>query len=479
MENYDVIIVGAGSGGIAAALSAAGLGLKVCLLEKQNFIGGNAAQSGVSVWEMGVGGTGIPFDIYKSLKTIPNAIGIYSFGKHQKWQLKKGETPVFPGAEILIDKSLRYKDTLLRHGSEIGIANEDFVRKYWHGVPFEPSIYQEKVEELMQETNLISLLKNTTVVSVEAGNGWVKNVTLDNKSQLQAPFFIDATDNGFLCEKAGSKMMYGQEAKNVFDEPGAPEVATKKINGVSLIYRISKTSNAAAITEKPVCWWAKQFPVASIVQYPNGDFNVNMLPTMEGIEFVEIADYAKAYEECNARVHAHFQYLRITNPQFNAYEIVWIAPSLGVREGKRVIGEYILTEKDIRAGLSHQTEQKIVTIADHALDTHGESTLRAGSSELAQPYGVPYECLIPKSFKNVLIASRAASFSSLAASSCRLSRTMMQLGQAAAAAIYLAKQLGCELKEVPYKELRSLLLSQHVQLDFPAPIELKQYLENE
>ena len=55
---FDLIIIGAGSGGIGAAIAAGRLGLKVLLLEKNSQLGGNAAVSGVSVWEMGVGGTG-------------------------------------------------------------------------------------------------------------------------------------------------------------------------------------------------------------------------------------------------------------------------------------------------------------------------------------------------------------------------------------------------------------------------------------
>ncbi|HEO69938.1 MAG TPA: FAD-dependent oxidoreductase, partial [Candidatus Hydrogenedentes bacterium] len=73
-EHFDVVVVGAGSAGIGAALAASKQDLRVLLLEKTEHIGGNAVSSGVSMWEAGVGGTGIPFDIYKRLKTIPEAV---------------------------------------------------------------------------------------------------------------------------------------------------------------------------------------------------------------------------------------------------------------------------------------------------------------------------------------------------------------------------------------------------------------------
>ena len=482
-STYDLIVVGAGSGGIGAALTAGRLGLKVLLVEKQPFIGGNAAQSGVSIWEMGVGGTGIPFDIYKRLKKIPEAVGIYRIGKHRKWQLVSGDRPLHPGAEIVIDPSLSYRDSLLRHGSVTGIANEAFVRENWHGVPFEPAHFQTVVEEMLAETENVTVVKNTVFRKVFQDEGCVVGLLLDNGMRVSARFYIDGTDSGFLCGAAGSTMLFGQESKSVFGEPDAPEIATERINGVSLIYRITNRSNGeaeASISDKPpVCWWAEDFPVASIVQYPNGDFNVNMLPTMDGNEFRGYADYREAYQECRRRVLAHFAHIRHTYPPYSGYHLSWIAPALGVREGRRVETAYILTEHDLLAGISGQKHDDCITIVDHPMDTHGKSTGRAGCSEMEQPYGVPYRCLIPKGFKNLLIASRAAGFSSLAASSCRLSRTMMQLGQAAGTAAWLAACDNYMLPEVPPDRLRRALRAQHVQLEFPLTEALNKHLADE
>jgi len=78
------------------------------------------------------------------------------------------------------------------------------------------------------------------------------------------------------------------------------------------------------------------------------------------------------------------------------------------------------------------------------------------------PYGVPYRCLLPKGVNNLFIASRAASFSHIAASSCRLSRTMMTLGQAAGNAAGLCVRHGVAPRQVPLDELRDALLAQGV-----------------
>ena len=113
---------------------------------------------------------------------------------------------------------------------------------------------------------------------------------------------------------------------------------------------------------------------------------------------------------------------------------------LGVRESRRIVAEYVLTEHDLRAGLSGQDHPDIVCIADHAMDTHGSHGRPCG--ELREPYGVPFRCLVPRGFSNLLVACRGAGFSALAAS----------------------------------RELRTALAEQHVQLSHPMSEELRRHL---
>jgi hypothetical protein len=80
---------------------------------------------------------------------------------------------------------------------------------------------------------------------------------------------------------------------------------------------------------------------------------------------------------------------------------------------------------------------------------------------------------------NVLIACRGAGFSSIAASSCRLSRTMMQLGQAAGTAAALAAELSVDLPDVPPAKLRAALRAQHVELEWPRESDIEAYITQE
>jgi len=482
MDDYDVVVIGAGSGGIGAALTAGKYGLRTLLLEKNNEIGGNAAVSGVSVWEMGAGGTGVPFDIYKRLKKVKNAVGIYEFNRHCAWKNDTGESQFPAGADLTISPKLKYVDSLRRFGSGSLATSEGFVRKYWHGVPFEPSLYQHIVEEMLKEYPKIELLKNTSFVKAEYIDGKVISIKLSNKKDIRASYYIDATDDGHLSRACGGQTLFGQESRSMFKEPSAPFNPTKKLNGVSLIFRISPTDKNEVQSlpdDIPLeCWWASQFPLTSLVQYPNGDYNVNMLPTMSGEEFFNwINTDLTAYEECLRRSLAHWHNLQANYPMFQSFKIISRFISLGVRETHRVIGEYVLTEDDLVKGLKQQSHPDIVAISDHPMDVHEEG--RSGCAELDFPYGIPYRCLVPKGLKNVLMASRAASFSSVAASSCRLSRTMMQLGQAAGTAIYLATKDKVNVMEISYDELRSELKKNHVQLEWPMSNDLREYLEKE
>ncbi|MGC9319022.1 MAG: FAD-dependent oxidoreductase, partial [Armatimonadota bacterium] len=96
--------------------------------------------------------------------------------------------------------------------------------------------------------------------------------------------------------------------------------------------------------------------------------------------------------------------------------------------------------------------------------------------ELTEPYGIPYRCLLPREMRNLLVASRAGSFSSIAASSCRLSRTMMHLGQAAGTAAAMAVEGGYDPADVPTDDLRAALRDQHVQLRWPMPRKLRAWM---
>jgi glycine/D-amino acid oxidase-like deaminating enzyme len=484
-QKYDLAVIGGGSGGIGAALAAARMGLRVVLIEKEAMLGGTSTVAGVACWEPGVGGTGIPFDLYKRLKTSSDAVGIYSFGRHFSWQddwywphaLDKVN---FPGGETLIDPERTYADSLRRHVAPGEILNEAYQREHWHGVIFEPQAFSCAALALLRETGNCEVRMSTCLREISLCDGPIEAATLSDGDVIQADAWVDATGDGLLCLMAGCQSLLGKDSKSLFDEPGAPPDGHERaVNGVSLIFRVTPAT-ASAIEPLPpdlpsTCWWADAFPPVKCDLFPNGDRMLNMLPTMSGDEYLELGAEA-AYAECTRRVRAQWQFLQTHFREFRSYRLKSLAPTLGVRESRRIVCDYMLTEHDLRAGLDGQTHEDIIAIADHALDRHAPG---GGASELNAPYGIPYRCLVPQGVDNLFVACRSAGFSSIAASSCRLSRTMIQLGQAAGTATAIASELGVSLRKVPSAELRTRLREQHVQLNWPTPPNLREYLEDE
>jgi hypothetical protein len=470
--HHDVLVAGVGSGGFGAALAAARLGMRVLAVESGDQLGGTSVRAGVSIWEPGCGGTGIPFDLYQRLKTIPGAVGIYSMARHLGWP----EDGFFPGGESVIDPTRSYADSLVRMAD--GVLNRKLhkyrIREVWHGVPFDPAVMARTMEDMLLETGRVTLLKNTRTTAAEVADGRIHSVRLNTGETVSSTFYIDATGDGKLSEACGCEMMSGQEPRRRFDEPAAPEEATDSVNGATLVFRVARTQSPGL---EPLpddipadCWWRDSFPSVSVVELPNGELNMNMLPTMEGKEYLRLRPEA-AYAECQRRIRAAWHWCQTVLPEFQHYRISWIAPELGVRESRRVLGRYVLTQHDLAAGLAGQNHPDIIAIADHPMDTHGSQSKGCGG--VTSAYGIPYRCLIPKDMRNLLVACRSASFSSLAASSCRLSRTMIQLGQAAGTATAIARELALDLPDIPPDRLRAELRRQHVALEHPTGERMK------
>ena len=116
---------------------------------------------------------------------------------------------------------------------------------------------------------------------------------------------------------------------------------------------------------------------------------------------------------------------------------------IGIRESWRLRGRYVLTHTDILRGCPEATGQEdVIAVADHPTDTHGRTNVSGTRCAPTGKYGIPYECLLPREIGNLLVACRGSSFSHIAASSARLSRTMIGLGEAAGCAAVLALDAG-------------------------------------
>jgi hypothetical protein len=433
----DVCVVGGGSSGYGAALAAARAGSKVVLIEKLSRLGGTSTSAFVANWEPGPG-EAFAGELYQRLAVIEGAVAIaarvHSYKPNEPYGMAYG----VPGSP------LTYPDSLKRAG---------LPESRQCSVVMRPEALADMMQMLLKEAG-VAVLLGTSFETAESGEGTVRAIrTINGKGErgrIEAKVFIDATGGGHLCRAIGCEAMLGVDARSRFDEPSAPEKPAEFLNAISLCYRIRKGANAK---RQPAPEKAVPFPKTGFISgVSEEELIVNPLPLVEGMMLIQ-KGYVATLAVARERVLAHWHWLQ-GYPQFKDYELVDIAPMLGIREGHRIVTEYILTEQDVRTGLKTSPHKDLVAVADHALDIHGGSH---GAKELKEAYGIPYRCLIPKGWANLLIAGRGAGFSHIAASSCRLSRTMMALGHAAGLAAAGAAREGKDVRAVDVGKMQPQL----------------------
>ena len=440
----DVCIVGGGSGGLGAAIAAARAAAHVILVERQDRLGGTSVRAYVSNWEPGPGDS-IAREIYDRLRKLPDAVGITTDHNADRSQGPFGLWLPVPG--------LTYEETLRRAG---------LTRSRWRAVVFDPDAFSQVVSEMLTETGHCRTLLATSFVEAESGSGKVLSIKAESADgtayRIRGRVFIDCTGGGHLCRALGCETMLGPDGAGRFHEPSAPEVPGNTLNAISLCYRIRKSRSPLrqAEPEPPVEKWPRSAHVSGL---PSGDLLVNPLAMLPGRALVE-QGYDACMDQCKRIVQAHWRWLQ-THPTFSGYEFHSYAPMLGIRESYRVVGEYVLTQHDLTSGLGRQAHADVIAVADHAMDVHGEGRRRV-RGELNGPYGVPYRCLVPRGWDNLLVAGRGASFSHIAASSCRLSRTMIALGHAAGLAASMAARSDLPVAEIDVAALQK-------ELDIPLP----------
>jgi hypothetical protein len=428
----QVCVVGGGSGGIGAALAAARGGAGVVLLEREPILGGTSTMAWVHTWEPVSGADGIPRELYEAMKRDPLAVTERDYAKG---------APRRGGASL----------------------------------PFEPRALAYAAREALEATGRCKVLLGTTFCRARVQDDRVAAIEAwfpGRRLVVEADVFIDCTADGDLCADAGCDFHVGEDPRSRYDEPSAPEKAEPWLNGCTLVYRITDTG----VKQKP--YLPRDIPEGlcprpvHIVVMPNGDHLLNAVNMIDGDALLH-TEYSRLMREAHRRVVEHFHWLQRLEPKpglrwtrftggrgYGTWSICGVAPRLGVRESRRILGDYVLTERDCRAGVKGQTHGDIVAISDHAVDLHGR---KGRLYEVPNgPYGIPYRCLLPKGVANLIVASRAASFSHIAASSCRLCRTMMTLGQAAGNAAALCVRHDIAPRQVDGAALQAALVAQGV-----------------
>ena len=455
MDTYetDILIVGGGSGGFGASIRAARHhpGAKILLIDTLHQLGGTSTAGGVNNWEPGIGGPGVHYELYERLSQQPQAIGVGKTIHFYK--------PEEPYGWSRVDPQCPYESSLRRSS----LPRED-----WRRVHFEPDLMADLMHTMLTEAGVeIRLRSRFTDVWVQDRqivSVVVQPVDGGEPFRVRSKLYIDCSGGCYLAQAAECNMAFGEEPYDAYQEPSAPDTPAPIVNGVSQVYRVTPVDSPAIEPLPEVArlpevqeWLAANNPATFIAEYPNGDLCMNTLPTMQGSDFHSMS-YEEAQRIAQARMYAQWHRLQ-TQYDFDDYRFKSMFPLVGIRESHRLVGRYVLREQDVRAGLLRQDRaDEVIAFADHPMDTHGERRVKGPKlGEVDQPYGIPYDCLLPVEYDNLIAASRGASFSHIAASSCRLSRSMMALGEAAGVASALALTQGHLYPDVAVSEVRQAL----------------------
>jgi hypothetical protein len=126
------------------------------------------------------------------------------------------------------------------------------------------------------------------------------------------------------------------------------------------------------------------------------------------------------------------------------------SPQIGIREGRRIKGDYVLTVDDLRAGrnFEHAVARGVFYLDGHKPDDDKRTYILPKDQLKVPPYQIPLECLMAKDGTNLFMAGRCFSAEQLALSSARVATTCAMMGQAVGIAAVLSLELGCGIKEL-------------------------------
>ena len=412
MKHYDLIVVGGGFSGVCAAMEAARKGCGVLLVEKYNCLGGAAANCLV-----------MPFMNY--------------------WTKRKGSEENTDLAGDLFGRILKEMAALG------GISAEN--RK-----TFDEEILKLVLNRLCVEFG-VELLFNTTVVGVEMDGRKIRSLKAWGKSrmlELSADRYVDATGDGELSVQAGCRCHVGREADGLCQ----PMTLCCRVKGVDM---------QTYLRHKPeINPLYQQFQREGKIKNPRE--NVLLFTTMYDdilhfnttrvvkLDPTDPAAVTRAELEAREQVFEIHDFLKGNIPGFEHARVLSTALQIGIRESRMIEGEYTLTVEDLK---SLARFPDAIAVANYDIDIHspdgaGTSHYYFGDGEW---YEIPYRCLVPKDCDNLLVAGRCISSTHEAQASYRIMPFCAELGQAAGAAVSVAKEDGVLLRDVNVEKVRAIL----------------------
>lgn len=407
----DLCVIGGGFAGMCTAIVAARHGLKVVIMQDRPVFGGNASGE-IRMWVCGAHGS------------------------------NNRETGIME--EICL---------------------ENLYRNPYRTWPVWDSILYEFVK---QEENITSLLNCSCFDCVMDGEnimeivGW--QMTTYTFHTVRAKFFADCSGDSILAPLTGAEYTAGREGREQYGESIAPQTPDKKTMGLSCLIQAREMKEKRTFIPPK---WAHKFTKEDFAHRFDGKIDrpqenfwyLELGGTRDTIEdteeirdeLIKIAygmwDYIKNSGECNA----------------DNWELDFVGFLPGKRESRRYIGDYVMTENDVRG---EGKFDDLVAFGGWTMDDHDPEGI--GTRErpnihhpAPSPFGIPYRSLYSKNIQNLFFAGRNISVTHCAMSATRVMATCATIGQAVGTAASLAVKYGLSPRGV-YREqigeLKQLLM---------------------
>lgn len=414
-QKFDVIVVGGGLAGVAASISAAREHLSVLLIEQSSFLGGAACNNLVN-----------PFMAY--------------------WRDIEGEKDVLNrGIFAAILQELQKMGGIQR-------GYEPFLNDMFH------EEYLKLVLDRMVSRYGVCVLFHTTLVKATCDGEKIENITVFNKSgltRLQADYYIDATGDGDLTALAGLPYELG-------DEEGRCQPMTLCFNVGNVPYGNMSYFEVRDL----VNGLYKEMQNQGKIKNPREDVLIfrSILPNTLHFNSTRIInknpvdgeDLSKAEMEAREQVFELFDFLKNNFELFKDSYLINCAPSIGIRESRRIVGEYVITAEDLLACTKFEDS---IARGNYPIDIHNPS----GSGTILQAivqgeyYTIPFRALIPKNVKNFCVAGRCISATHAAQASIRIMPIVCNIGEGAGCAVAEAFKEKVALKDVDIQKVHTRL----------------------
>jgi glycine/D-amino acid oxidase-like deaminating enzyme len=407
-EPVDVAVFGGGPAGICAAVAAARLGARTLLVERHGYLGGMATAGmvnpiyGFNYYEPGrqiVGG--IAQELVDRLRAIPDG----TLGHRRRM-----ECDHCPGPERCPTSGI---SSLL---------------------PFDPEAMKLAAQRLVADSGA-TLLLYCLAEEALVRDGRLEGVVVSTKTgrlAIRAKVVVDATGDGDVAALAGAPFEFGRPGDGV-------------VQPQSLMFRIAgvrRSDDRLLFNVDPPAADVRRFLLFRLPR--DGEYVVNCDSGIYDANPLEPADLTKVHAAAMNAAFALVEWMRTNLDGGESCHLVATAAHVGVRESRRILGDYVLTKEDVLAARKFPDG---VALGCFPLDIHAMSE-RPGDENPLTPlpcgeyYEIPLRCLLPRGVEGLLVAGRCISGTHEAHASYRVMATCMAMGQAAGTAAALAAGRG-------------------------------------